>query len=222
MTEQQIETLVGAIQKEFDGNLLAVVLYGSQIKNAHQKNGRSDLLVILREISLSALADRKWVVEEAAKKYHAQILFWTEEELLHSADVFPVEFLDIMENRKVLWGTDLFADITIDTRNLRHQIEFELRSKLLGFRMGWIGLQGRMRTMEEQLGRAGNSFLHLVERAEKSLGVTLPSSAKETLHRAVQLKKKEIRLAGTELEALYHEVHESVEEAVQYVERIKN
>src|SRR4030067_411346 len=48
-----------------------------------------------------------------------------------SADVFPLEYLGLAERRKVLSGTDVLADLAISAENLRHQIEFELKGKLL-------------------------------------------------------------------------------------------
>jgi hypothetical protein len=58
----------------------------------------------------------------------------SEEEVYNSADSFPIEFHDMKERRRVLYGLDLIADLKVDPRNYRTQVEHELRSKLLRLR----------------------------------------------------------------------------------------
>jgi hypothetical protein len=58
----------------------------------------------------------------------------SEEEAMHSSDSFPIEFCDMKERRKVLYGLDVIADLHIDTRNYRTQVEHELRAKLFRLR----------------------------------------------------------------------------------------
>jgi hypothetical protein len=58
----------------------------------------------------------------------------SEDEVYNSADSFPIEFHDMKEHRRVLYGLDVIADLKIDLRNYRAQVEHELRSKLLRLR----------------------------------------------------------------------------------------
>ena len=61
-------------------------------------------------------------------------LLLSEEEVYNSADSFPIEFHDMKERRRVLYGLDVIADLKVDMRNYRAQVEHELRSKLLRLR----------------------------------------------------------------------------------------
>ena len=58
----------------------------------------------------------------------------SEDEVYNSADCFPIEFHDMKERRRVLYGLDVIADLKFDMRNYRTQVEHELRSKLLRLR----------------------------------------------------------------------------------------
>jgi hypothetical protein len=58
----------------------------------------------------------------------------SEEELRTSTDCFPIEFHDMRERRRVLFGQDLIQDLAIDRTFYRAQVEMELRSKLLRLR----------------------------------------------------------------------------------------
>jgi hypothetical protein len=51
------------------------------------------------------------------------------EELERAADVFPIEFLEMERARSILFGTDPFEGLEISAANLRHQTEYELRTR---------------------------------------------------------------------------------------------
>jgi hypothetical protein len=52
--------------------------------------------------------------------------------------VFPIEFLQMEQARKVLHGRDPFELVDISSANLRHQTEYELRTKLIQLRRLYI------------------------------------------------------------------------------------
>ncbi len=70
-------------------------------------------------------------------------LLFTREELIRGVDVFPVEFLNIRHDYKILYGEDLLKVIKISKKNLRHQLEFEFRSKLIHLRSEYLLSRGR-------------------------------------------------------------------------------
>ena len=63
----------------------------------------------------------------------------SEGEAHNSADSFPIEFRDMKDHRKVLFGPDVIADLKVDPKYHRVQVEHELRSKL--FRLRQQGAQ---------------------------------------------------------------------------------
>jgi hypothetical protein len=63
----------------------------------------------------------------------------SEEEAHNSADCFPIEFSDMKEHRRVLYGPDVIADVMVDLKYHRVQVEHDLRSKL--FRLRQQGAQ---------------------------------------------------------------------------------
>ncbi len=70
-------------------------------------------------------------------------LLFTKEELMQGVDVFPVEFLNIKLHHKILYGEDFLKDIKISKKNLRHQLEFEFRSKLIHLRSEYLLFSGK-------------------------------------------------------------------------------
>src|ERR1044071_5491295 len=61
-------------------------------------------------------------------------VYFTSGEMSRAADVFPIEFVDMSQVRHVLYGKDPFETMDIGTHNLRHQLEYELRGKLIRLR----------------------------------------------------------------------------------------
>ena len=68
---------------------------------------------------------------------------FSESFLRGSADVFPLEFLGMAERRRVLSGRDVLAEVEVRTVNLRHQVEFELKAKLLSLSRLYMQTFGR-------------------------------------------------------------------------------
>jgi hypothetical protein len=134
-----LEWFVEEAKSAFGDNLKSILLYGS--KASRQGGGaKSDhnVLILLDEVSardLKKLAKpvRKWVAEgNPAPMIFSELMF------SGSSDVFPVEFLDMQMNRKVLFGNDPVKDIYVDQSNLRHQCEYELKVILLGLRKSYM------------------------------------------------------------------------------------
>jgi len=93
------------------------------------------LLAVCRALDLD-------ILQKLKQSKELPILF-TKEELIQGVDVFPVEFLNIKLHHKILYGEDLLKDIKISKENLRHQLEFEFRSKLIHLRSEYLLFSGR-------------------------------------------------------------------------------
>ena len=65
---------------------------------------------------------------------HPSPLLMSEEEVHHSSDSFPIEFHDMKERRRVLYGPDVIADLHVDRKYHRVQVEHDLRAKLFRLR----------------------------------------------------------------------------------------
>lgn len=70
-------------------------------------------------------------------------LVLTKEELTGGVDVFPIEFLNIKQHHKTLYGEDFLKDLAVSKKHLRHQLEFEFRSKLLHLREEYLQFKGK-------------------------------------------------------------------------------
>jgi hypothetical protein len=134
-----LEHLVEDLRAAHGDNLASIVLYGS-VAAGDQTEMRSDhnLLITLNRIT----ADDLRVSEVALRQWHGlgqpPPVYFTVEELKRAADVFPIEFQQMEKARRVLFGRDPFEFVAISSANLRHQTEYELRTKLIQLRRLYI------------------------------------------------------------------------------------
>lgn len=119
----------------FGETLESVIVYGSFLK-ATFTPGASDVnvLVIVGEGHEPALRELGRRGRRLMRSHRITPLVLTRREFVSSADVFPMEYLDIVETHEVLFGPDVTSELEIKTTNLRHQTEHQLRGSLVTLR----------------------------------------------------------------------------------------
>jgi predicted nucleotidyltransferase len=132
---EELKELVARLERAFSGRLVSVVLYGSAASGSHQdKLADLNVLCVLKEINPQELSDGEPVLRWWRTKGHPAPLLMSEEEAHNSADSFPIEFRDMKDHRKLLFGVDVIADVKVDPKYHRVQVEHELRAKLFRLR----------------------------------------------------------------------------------------
>lgn len=95
----------------------------------------TEILVVCKNIDLDTLRKLKQLMEIP--------FILTKEELVDGVDVFPIDFLNIKKHHKVIYGENFLKDLVISKKYLRHQLEFEFRSKLIHLRREYIQFKGK-------------------------------------------------------------------------------
>lgn len=133
--EQKLSELVERLKTAFDQHLVSVLLYGSGA-TSDWSEGHSDLniLCVLDGISPAELRLAEPILRWWRQAGNPPPLLLTEQEVRTSTDCFPIEFHDMQQYRRVLFGTDVIEDLSIDNKYYRAQVEHELRSKQLRLR----------------------------------------------------------------------------------------
>src|SRR4026209_2090745 len=131
--------LVKDLQATHGANHASVVLYGSAaVGDDIELHSDNNLLITLNQITPEDLRLSQAPMREWQRLGHPLPVYFTTEELSDAADVFPIEFHQMANARIVLYGHDPFEFVTLSDENLRHQTEYELRSKLIQLRRLYI------------------------------------------------------------------------------------
>ena len=184
IAEQNLTDLVSRLKNAAGSNLLSVILYGSAATGEFHP-GHSDLNVLcimqsLGRDDLSKLHDPSawW-----AKKGHPAPLFFTLDELRHSADVFAIELLDIKAAHRVLHGEDVLASFQVPLRLHRLQVERELRNSALRLRQDYLRHPADSRKTLKLMTSSISTFAALFRHALIALGEDPPPTKRSTMDR---------------------------------------
>ncbi|REJ77993.1 MAG: nucleotidyltransferase domain-containing protein [Acidobacteria bacterium] len=140
-------------------NLKSVVLYGSAATGEFVPfESDYNLLVALEKISPEDLRNAHSAIREWVKLGHPVPMYFTVSELLDAGDVFPIEFHFMERGRKVLFGEDVLSHVEISDTNLRHQLEYELRSHLLRLRRIYIEVSTSGERLADLMGKSISNF----------------------------------------------------------------
>ncbi len=137
MATMTLDDLVTQLRAAYGERLAAAVLYGSAATGENvAKRSDFNVLVLLDHVDDGALAAASSAARAWQDAGNPPPMTMTVEEWQRSADVFPMEYADILERHRVLHGEPHFGDTEVDPSNLRLQLEQQVMGKLLQLRQG--------------------------------------------------------------------------------------
>ncbi|MGH7668074.1 MAG: nucleotidyltransferase domain-containing protein [Gemmatimonadaceae bacterium] len=185
MAKMTLEELVVQLESAFADGLRAVVLYGSAAAGEHiPKHSDYNVLVIVRRLDAERLRALAATARAWSEAGNPPPLIFTEDEWRDSADVFPMEYADMIERHRLLHGTSPFEGVQVSKGDLRLQLEHQARGKLLALRQGLLASAGD-RKAELQLLRSSVSTIMVIFRAVERLRGVTPSRDNVELSRSV-------------------------------------
>lgn len=197
----QFSALIDDLKSTHGRNLVSVTLYGSAAAGDFiPRHSDFNLLIALDKITPKDLREAHACVREWHKLGHPVPVYFTVSELKNAADVFPIEFHQMQEAHKVLYGADVLAGLKISDRFLRHQAEYELRSKLLHLRRQYIPASTSVEGLKHLMGESLASFA-AVFRAVLILNGKHPPVKK---HEIVALTVQILGLDGVPFEKIFN------------------
>jgi len=126
---QKIHSAVQKIKDALGGECLALLRY--------EKDEKNTWIFVVEKVDFTVMES----VKKQLKKIN--FLIFRKEEIVHGADVFPIEFLNLKRNVKRVEGENFFKDLVISKKDLRWKLEFELRNKLIYLREQFLQEKGK-------------------------------------------------------------------------------
>lgn len=227
--DEAAKKAVDVLKEVFSQRLVMAALYGSAVTGTYAKEV-SDIN-ILAAVSFLTAEDLSRTASMGKKKlssYRITPLLLTVEELENSSDVFPVEYLEIKETMKLLYGSSLFDSIDPGRQNIRHQVETMTRGALNALRQIILLSSESSRTLSQELRSWSGRQLPLlkallrlsenrpdpqryVEQAEELLGCSLDSLKQVKSLREGSISREKLKQLALSLEADYARMAEAVD-----------
>ena len=181
----KLEELVRQLQLAYGAGLRSVVLFGSAVAGEHNpKKSDYNVLVVVDSLPLERLRAVAAVSKAWADDGNPPPMTFTTAEWRSSADIFPMEYADILERHRVLFGDAPFEGIKVSPSDLRLQVEQQTMGKLLQLRQATMGAGGDSKLQLEVLEKS-LSTLMVIFRGVSRLQGEVPSQDYEQLTRSL-------------------------------------
>ncbi len=143
-TQRIVQAYARDVKHAFGDRVEGLLIYGSAVRGEFI-SGRSNLNMLLLMASYNAEALRAYAPlhKRWGKEQIVVPLFLTEQELIDTSALFPLEFLEIQDCHRVLGGRDPFVGYHINSVRLRDQV--------------LQGLAGHMLRLRQRFAEAGGS-----------------------------------------------------------------
>lgn len=185
MARMTLDQLVSQLRSAYGPVLRSVVLYGSAAAGEYDpKRSDYNVLVLLDSIDSSHLTAASATARAWAEAGNPAPLTLTMSEWRGSSDIFPMEYADILERHRVLFGDPPFGGISVDRNDLRLQLEQEAMGKLIKLRQGVLA-SGNEPARQRELLVASASTIMIIFRAFLRLHGETPPSDNIALSEAV-------------------------------------
>ena len=191
--KQQFDAFIDDLKATHGKNLASVILYGSAAAGDFvPRQSDYNLLIALHRITPKDLRNANACIREWSKFGNSTPVYFTVSELQNAADVFPIEFHNMERARKVLYGDDVLANLDISDKYLRHQTEYELRSKLMKLRRSYISASTSVGGLINLMAESLSSFAALFRAVLLIHGFEPPV----TKHEIVALTAENLKIDG--------------------------
>ena len=185
--EKLLTQLVEKLQAAYGDRLVSVVLYGSAAAGDHHANFSDfNILCVLSAMTPRELRESEEVFRWWREQGSPSPLLLTEHEVATSTDCFAIEFLDIQQQHRVLFGKDVVSGLTVDRSFYRAQVEHDLRAKLLRLRQKASGMLSDSDLLRRLLVDSVSTFCVLFRHALGLHGAEMPGRKREVIERASQ------------------------------------
>ena len=126
-----VSEFVEAAKKSFQDDLISVILFGSAAEDKLRASSDVNILLVLKNFSMVNVDSFCAPLRMAHVTCRVETMFLLESEIADATEAFAVKFDDIERRRKVLFGSDIFANIKIP----RQAMKTRLRQVLLNLSM---------------------------------------------------------------------------------------
>lgn len=131
-TAELTEALCSQLTQALGDRLLTLIqFFPFQVSGQEADAERAQLLILLDRVDFKTLSECSDAFAGVPGSESLAPRILSQDELLASTDVFPLTFLEMKHNYRLLAGKDLLAELEISNSHLRLRCEQELRNLLL-------------------------------------------------------------------------------------------
>ncbi len=160
--EKKLQELGNKLKELIKDDLKCFAVYGSAATGDFYKTSDINTIIVLKNLNHEILRKISKPVKKWCGYKNPLPIIFTEEDLKRSTDVFPLEFLEIKKHHKIIIGDDYLKQLKISTKNLRQEIERELKAIYLHLLRVFLQTE-KIKKLKEILAKSIFSFASLLK-----------------------------------------------------------
>jgi len=138
-TNKTLEQFIEGLKTALGEQLKSVIAFGSFATNEFQEGKSSINIFILTEmLTADVLQKITAPIQAWMASGHGAPVLMRQTELMDMARLLPIEFLDMVDHHRLLFGADPFTNFNVDASRLGFQVEHDIATLLLKLRRSTI------------------------------------------------------------------------------------
>lgn len=234
MARMTLDEFVNQLRAALGTDLRTVAVYGSAAAG-EQHAGKSDtnVLVVVDALPPEHLAATSATVA-AWTEHNTAPLMLTTGEWKGSADIFAMEFADIQERHRILFGS-FPGELKVDAVHLRHELEREAMVAVLQLRRAALATGGDGKSQVALLTRGASTMMALFRAIVRLRGETpskdevdvatsvakLIGAEAAPFVRVIQHRRGNVPLKSADASAVLSGCLEGLQRVVRYLDQFK-
>ncbi len=134
---KNLDNFIEELKTKLGDNLVSVIAFGSKANVEDAKNNLN-LMIVTNTLNAENLYEISKPVKKWVKAKNPVPVIMNKEEWYSSFDVYAIEYSDIKDNYRIIYGEDLVPSIPVNKYFLRLQCESELKSLLLKYKNNFL------------------------------------------------------------------------------------
>ena len=134
---KNLDNFIEELKTKLGDNLVSVIAFGSKANVEDAKNNLN-LMIVTNTLNAENLYEISKPVQKWVKAKNPVPVIMNRDEWYSSFDVYALEYSDIKDNYRIIYGEDLVPSIPVNKYFLRLQCESELKSLLLKYKNNFL------------------------------------------------------------------------------------
>lgn len=134
---KNLDNFIEELKMKLGDNLVSVIAFGSKANVEDAKNNLN-LMIVTNTLNAENLYEISKPVQKWVKAKNPVPVIMNRDEWYSSFDVYALEYSDIKDNYRIIYGEDLVPSIPVNKYFLRLQCESELKSLLLKYKNNFL------------------------------------------------------------------------------------
>lgn len=168
--EKDLAALSEALQAALGDRLVSLMVFGSYARGDFRPGQSNVNVLVVAELPYESLLAIRPALKQWTSRGHGMPVLVEPDDVDDFARDFPIEFLDMADHHRLLWGENVIAPVKVNLMYLESQVEHDLAVLQLQLRQGMIRAGGNARRLREVLLKSKTSFFVLLKAAYRLLG----------------------------------------------------